>query len=334
MKKYLILLVVVVMSCSLAVPNTEEGAKWEFEVVVSVSDSIVNSFESVEDAYVYFSLYISNVNDLFKSENGFEGKIEFYISDFRTYQDDNWEDESNSFHKPGTLLLVFQNLEPSVNAGGPENHSAIIFYDLDFGAWNTIHSLDYQATVAHELSHILGAIDLYPSNVDGVNNPITNESYSAEESIMNYYNTSNLQWDDCNLEIINYYNGNLPEAGSDLELLPYSFMFKVIDSSGNPIEGVEISQYMVDFGYWGTWIATVASNPVSTGYSNEDGIYEYNENYYIVDDPVWGRGVKYSNMLVTFDDGIEVNSIWIPLHETCASYLAGNEVFLTTVVFE
>lgn len=332
MKKRILFLLFLCLTIScISYSNVSERPVWEIETVVYVDDSFIENFNSEADAFNFVDDILERASVRFIQEDRFDGEIRFCRTFTNVYTDGNGAQKLSAKHKEDTILLVFSNYEyESSYMIYTHLNSALIPYNLNKGKFYYENSSSTTGELVFTLSQLLGAVNTYSTRVEKAQNPFNNEEYIPEMSIMNG-NYSSKVWDQGNIEIINRLEGHVPHHLANLKFIPSSYRIEVVDADGDRVENVLINQYLIDFDYWNSWKAIVSDDPVLSGVTDENGVFEYRGNYYIVDDPVYGIGIKYSNILISIDDGKEIATRWLPLDKAIESFLQGNETYTLRV---
>lgn len=189
------------------------------------------------------------------------------------------------------------------------------------GLWDG-YALD---ALIHEFGHMRGVPDLYAAEVPASGNPINGKAFEAANCIMNYP-YGNKTWSEYAKLLINasadqrlcvmHYN-HFPKEGSQI---------KVVDGSGNPIEGAEVKCYPV-----AAYSSEVTKTARFVGTTNSEGIYKFPENPFVKEGATNLDSNNTNNLIAVSYNGKTIYE-WMPMYEAETAGAKGVTLFTKTII--
>ncbi|MEJ2618547.1 MAG: T9SS type A sorting domain-containing protein, partial [Ignavibacteriaceae bacterium] len=228
------------------------------------------------------------------------------------------------------------------------NYNYLVIYDGFptkgggwYGQYNSIHHswpVDYfggpfasTATdgIIHEFGHARGAIDLYALEVPDSNNPINNQAYIAEESIMNYpYGVT--VWDQHSINLINFNEDNKTVPINYItEAFPQNIEILVVDAGKKPISNVVVKLFPIEW-----YNKKIDENIFYQFTTNSDGLIKFEENPFQpnVSDYPWN--IRFPNFLIFSENNGSTSFCWLPITKVQNRYFSGElSIYRDTLSF-
>lgn len=191
------------------------------------------------------------------------------------------------------------------------------------GLWSG-YALD---ALIHEFGHMRGVPDLYAAEVPANKNPINGKAYEAPTCIMNYCYGIHT-WSEYAQLLIN------ASAGQRLCVMHYNHFpkggtqIKVVDGSGNAIEGAEIKCYPV-----AAYSSEVTKTARFVGTTNSEGLYKFPENPFVKAGET-NLDSNNANNLIEVNYNGKTTYEWLPMFEAETAGAKGINTFVKTITIK
>ena len=181
-----------------------------------------------------------------------------------------------------------------------------------------------QATWSFGLAR--GGVSLSLMGVGASNNPVNNQQYAVEESMMNQPLVTK-KWDSLHIHIFNHYKDTIGFTRSIVnDAFPSDMGIAVESATGTPLPNVLVNLYRVEWAQY-----SVFEPPVLSDSTDSNGEIIFTQNPF---KPDTSSTIKYPNFLIQAINGADTTYTWLPFTEVCNAWFEDNNaIFRKSITF-
>jgi hypothetical protein len=286
---------------------------WIFSVLVGVTERTSDYYGGYENVNQLVMDQFMTINAKFNDPDVFSARLNFGVDEVYVFPGDIYSEIFKS-HPDHDYKVVIDGYPD--HGGGWYGSYNTVYHSWSIDSYGGPFGDTATDGLTHEFGHSRGAIDLYASKVESINNPVNGEEYDIPfSSIMNYPYGIDV-WDEHSINLINMNGG---EVISNLDYIHNSFPPMIIiivqDQFGIPLNNVKVNMYPVKW-----YSESVGSSPRLTMYTNNDGNAELIENPFEPGDSNDPWEIKYCNFLIEATYSGFSQYKWLPLFEVQNHY--------------
>lgn len=295
---------------------TRAQSTWTFRVLVAVEPQTATYYQQAYGKPIeqIVQEQMATINTHFNTASQFNGIYNFRVDSIYVITRSIQEEVSGA-HPGYHYKIVINGFSDNSVGGGWLGDYQTIYHSWRWENWDGPFGGYATDGLTHELAHARGAVDTYGMRVDAANNPVNGQAFEPVNSLMTYpYN--NIVWDEYTTHLLNS-TADGPITGDDWIVKPFpkTIAIKTLDQEGQPLEGVSLDLYPVD---WFSY--TLTPTPVKHVTTNLEGIYQFSTNPYGVPTVGYPWHFRYCNFLLkaTYNDVVTYQ--WLPVYDVQNAY--------------
>lgn len=295
---------------------TRAQSTWTFRVLVAVEPQTATYYQQAYGKPIEQIVreQIATINAHFNTASQFNATYNFRVDSIYVITRPI-RDEVFGAHPGYHYKIVINGFSDNAIGGGWYGDYQTIYHGWRWENWDGPFGGYATDGLTHELAHARGAVDTYAMRVDADKNPVNGQAFEPVNSLMTYP-YSNIVWDEYTTHLLNS-TADGPITGDDWIVKPFpkTIAIKTLDQQGQPLEGVSLALYPVD---WFSY--TLTPTPVKRVATDLDGIYRFADNPYGVPTLGYPWHFRYGNFLLKASYNGVVAYQWLPVYDVQNAY--------------